>query len=231
MSLITSFSKLYDLASRPTFAGMQTENGFFVINEQDAKSSPVPMTQLRVEQNGVIFTAFNFRLVKGMKDITSTRSSMLKDHDCDGIVFASDNTHDSIILAELKSRFSSRHLAEAFEQMVHSYLKLHAMLSMCKGYSIDTVSVHFIAACQCFEDANQRDGVYNFLGKAEVVPNTSFEGKFLRRLIEKHTIDVTLGDVTDLWGMPLNEALANRKLTMSLQVTNNYGDDHVKCII
>ena len=109
--------------------------------------------------------------------------------------------------------------------MIISFLKMHAMLSLCKDYSIDTLSLHFVASCQCFEDNNQEAGVYNYLNKAESTTDTTFEGSFMRKLIENHNIEIKLGDITSLWNIPLNSSLTDKKLTLSLQLTQHYGDN------
>ena len=163
-------------------------------------------------------------LVKGIGDITEMRSSKLKDLDCDGVTFASHLGHDNLIFSELKSKFSTQKVYEAFQQMTHSFLKVHAMLSLCENYTLNNVSLHFIAACQCFEDKNQEDGVYNRLSKEEQIDNTTFVGKFMRRLIEQHDITIRFGDMTAVWGLPLNQSLANKEITLSLQVTQKFGD-------
>lgn len=108
--------------------------------------------------------------------------------------------------------------------MTHSFLKMHAMLSLCKDYKVEDVSLHFIAACQCFEDKDQEDGIYNRLSKEEQVDSTTFVSKFLRRLIEQHDLKVKFGDVTAVWSLPINQVLADKEITLSLQVTQNFGD-------
>ena len=225
MSVNASFVQLFDKVAQPYFAGKETKVGFFEVKEHHADASPAPMILLRVLQNDAEFTSFNHGLVQGMKDITETRSSIMLDSDCDGIAFVLRDAHEGLIFAELKSRFSTRHIKQAFGQMINSFLKMHAMLSLCKDYSIDTLSLHFIAACQCFEDNNQEVGVYNYLNKAESATDATFEGSFIRKLIEKHDIEIKLGDITSLWNIPLNSSLTDKKLTLSLQLTQHYGDN------
>ena len=131
---------------------------------------------LRVEHAGATFASFNFMLVKGMGDITEKRSSQFEDYDCDGVTIVAHQGHDGLVFSELKSKFSTQKLYEAFRQMTHSFLKMHAMLSLCKDYKVEDVSLHFIAACQCFEDKDQEDGIYNRLSKEEQEDDTTFAG-------------------------------------------------------
>ena len=221
MSLCNTFVELYDKAQRPEFAAYHTSYGYFEVKECDTGAS---VTRLRVTMPNAEFSSFNNHLVKGMKEITEIRSSRLLDSDCDGIAFVNYNGHDGLVLAELKSRFSTMHLKKAFGQLTHSFLKMHAMLSLCKDYSIDTISLHFIVACQCFSDNNQEDSVYNLLSKAENSDSASFEGKLLRKLLEQHHLEVPFGTLTSLWNMPLNSSLIEKPLTLSLQLTQHFGD-------
>ena len=224
MSVNVTFAKLFDRASEQGFADKETGVGAFEVKELKADSSPVPMKLLRVEQKDAEFTSFNHCLVEGMKDLTETRTSIIRDLDCDGVAFVEHDSQEGLIFTELKSRFSTGNIEGAFGQMFASFLKMHSMLSLCKDYSIDKISVHFIAACQCFEDDNQTDGVYNWLNKVESAAKSTFGGMFLRKLIEKHDIVVKFGDITGLWDLPLNESLTDKSVTLSLQMTQNYGD-------
>jgi hypothetical protein len=152
MSVNATFAKLFDRASVQGFADKEIGVGAFEVKEHKADSSPVPMKLLRVELQDAEFTSFDHRLVEGMKDLTETRTGIIRDLDCDGVAFVEHDTQEGLIFAELKSRFSTGNIEGAFGQMFTSFLKMHAMLSLCKGYSLDKISVHFIAACQCMED-------------------------------------------------------------------------------
>ena len=221
MSIISSFGQLYDKTLNPAFANYSISNGAFEVNEHDPRAST---TLLRVEQTGTKFASFNYMLVKGMGDVTEKRSSLLEDHDCDGVAITLNQGHDGLIFSELKSKFSTQKIYEAFRQMTHSFLKMHAMLSLCQDYSLDTVSLHFIAACQCFEDKDQEDGIYNRLSKEEQSDETTFVSKFLRRLIEQHDVRAKFGELSAVWNLPLNQSLSEKEITLSLQVTRNFGD-------
>lgn len=221
MSIISSFGELFDKTLNPAFANYTTSNDAFEVNEHDPNASTA---LLRVEQTGAVFASFNYMLVKGMGDITEKRSSLFKNYDCDGVTIMSNQGHDGLIFSELKSKFSIQKLYEAFRQMSHSFLKMHAMLSLCKDYAIDATSLHFIAACQCFEDKDQEDGIYNRISKEEQIDKTTFVSKFLRRLIEQHDVTVRFGEITSVWNLPLNQALSDKEITLSLQLTQNFGD-------
>ena len=224
MSVCQSFLDLFNKTARTSFANKTICTDFFVVDECNPNQSSVPLTTLQVKQIGSNFTSFNDKLVKNMKDITTKRSCFLLDKDCDGVAFVSNNNSEGLILVELKSRFNIQHIEEAFKQMTFSYLKLHAMFSLCKDYTIDALSIKFVAACQCFEDNNQRDFVYNELNKVGMLPNPTFNGRFLRKLIDNKTMVVKLGSITNIWKIPLSNYLIDKQLTLSLQFTQAYGD-------
>lgn len=226
MSIISSFGELYDKTLDPAYANYRVTSGAFEVDEHDP-SPQVKTRHLRVEQIGAHFASFNYMLVKGMSDFTEKRSSKLLDADCDGVAVVSNRGQEGLVFSELKSKFSTQKLHDAFRQMTHSFLKVHAMLSLCRDYAIDGVSLHFIAACQCFEDKVQEDGIYNHISKEEQLSECTFVGKFMRKLIEQHDITVKLGDVMAVWNLPLNQQLANKEVTLSLQVSPRFGEASV----
>ncbi len=224
MSILSSFGELFDKTLEPAFANYTASSDAFEVNEHDTNPK-VKTRHLRVEQTGAAFASFNYMLVKGMGDITEKRSSQFEDHDCDGITIKSYQGQDGLVFSELKSKFSTQKVYEAYQQMTHSFLKMHAMLSLCKDYTLEDVSLHFIAACQCFEDKDQEDGIYERLNKEEQLGKHTFAGKFLRRLIEQHELTVKFGEVASVWSLPLNKSLADKEIKLTLQVTQNYGDN------
>lgn len=223
MSIIVSFGELFDKTLNPILANYTASSNTFEVIEHDPNPK-ISTRRLRVEQNGASFASFNHMLVKGMGDITEIRSSRLENHDCDGIAIKTFHGQDGLVFSELKSRFSTQKIYEAFQQMTHSFLKMHAMLSLCKDYKLDDISLHFIAACQCFENKDQEDGIYNRLSKEEQESKHTFAGKFLRRLIQMHEMTVKFGEVATVWNLPLNQTLADKEIRLTLLVTQNYGD-------
>lgn len=226
MSIISSFGELYDRTLDPAFANYTVTSDAFEVDEHDTNPG-VKTKHLLVQHTGADYVSFNHNLVKGMSEITTKRSGYLLDSDCDGVTFVSSPGQDGLIFSELKSTFSTQKLFEAFQQMTHSFLKMHSILSLCKDYAIDGVSLHFIAACQCFEDKNQEDGVYNQISKEEQLGGKTFAGKFLRKLIEHKNVTVKFSKIMAIYNLPLSQALANKDITLSLQMTKKYNDRNV----
>ena len=132
---------------------------------------------------------------------------------------------------ELKSRFSTQKIKYAFTQITFSFLKLHAMLSLCQDYDIDNMPLHFVVACKCFEHKQQEDAVQNIVEKAKMADPSSFEAYFLSKLLKHGRIITTFGEIAIQYGLLLNSHLAGKKLTMSLQLTANYTDTSVTYLV
>ena len=49
-----------------------------------------------------------------MGDITERRSSHFENHDCDGVTFKTYQGQDGLVFSELKSKFSTQKVYEAF---------------------------------------------------------------------------------------------------------------------
>ena len=219
MSVGSSFLARYDKTSSPAFAAHNDTQNSFEVREYEQGAT---VTLLRVNLPGADFISFNHQLVKGMKDLTQTRSSSLLDSDCDGISFVEHQGKDGIVVAELKSRFNTQHIKKAYGQLVFSFAKLHAMLSLCTEYDIDDLMLHFVVSCKCFENINQEEGVMNTLMKAESVDCDCFEKKFLRKLIKHHRLVIKIGEIASIYGLTLNPVIANKEITLALQLTDTY---------
>lgn len=222
MSVSSEFLGLYDKTANPAFAGHTVTLGAFDVTEHEQNAT---LTLLSVNKAGAEFVSFNHDLVKGMKDMTETRSSYLHDSDCDGIAFVSHNNVEGIVVAELKSRFSTKHICKAYSQIVFSFLKLHAMLSLCNGYAIDSLTIHFVVSCKCFQDKLQEESVMNLISKAEMANPDSFEGKLLRKLISTHRMTIKIGEIASMYGLAINPVVADKDIILALQLTNAYTDN------
>ncbi len=224
MSAASAFLKVYDKVGNRAFADCHQSLGSYEVNEHEYNAT---MTKLNVTMPQAEFIAFDHRLVKNMKDFTEHRTTLIQDTDCDGLAFIMYNGQEGIVATELKSRFSTQKIKYAFTQITFSFLKLHAMLSLCQDYDIDSMLLHFVVACKCFEHKMQEDKVLNYVEKAKMADPSSFEAYFLRNLLKHGRITTTLGEIACQYGLSLNSHLADKELTMSLQLTMNYADTSV----
>lgn len=176
------------------------------------------MTQLDVKAQGQ-FLGFDQGLVQGVKDITVRMSSFLEDKDCDGFAFLMDtNSHEHLVFAELKSNFDVQKITGAFHQIIMSFVKMHAWLSLCGQYDLENVKVHFVAACKCPKE-NRRDDVMLRISQAQQLGKDTFETKFLRPLLKSHFMKVKMSDFGDIKKLPFHEIIKDKEITMYFQLT------------
>lgn len=190
----------------------------WIVKEHDKSAT---MTLLEVKAEG-IFLGFNHGLVKGVRDTTTRMSSKLEDKDCDGIAFFQDQSkQEHLVFVELKSNFDIDKIKKAFHQITMSYIKMYAWLSVCKNYHPTNIIIHFIAACKrCKDEADIMLRIAQSLQLGE----DSFETKFLKPLLQNHTIKVKLSEFQDIKQLPFNDFISEKEIIMYLQLTNNVED-------
>lgn len=185
------------------------------------------MNHLRIEEPGSMFTVYPADLLKDMPSITSERSSSIKDKDCDGIIFHKKEGIEDLILTELKSGFDTGKICDAFNQIIHSFLKLHIMFSVCKDYQVSQLSVKFIVVCKTYKDEAQEAGVLEKINNAQTLKSGTFEDKFLSRLLANKYVDVIMDEFHDVSINPFNDDIKNKHIQMRLCLTNSYADTSV----
>lgn len=219
MVLSDSFMKMFDKAV--SFAGKVEKKNIWTVEEHKYGAT---MTQLEINANGT-FLGFDHQLVKGVKDITTSRSSTLEDKDCDGIAFLLDDVdQEHLVFVELKSGFDIGKITGAFHQIIMSFIKMHAWLSLCRGYDIEQLKVHFITACKCYKNKDQEENVLQRISQAQELENDTFETKFLKPLLNKHHIKVKLSSFVDIQKLPFHDSICDKEISMYLQLTAQHSD-------
>lgn len=219
MAVSDSFIQIFDKSLTRGHAGMSV--GKWVVTEHEKDAT---MTRLEVNSDGY-FVGFDHDLVKGIKDTTAKMSGTLEDKDCDGIAFLTDSLQqEHLVFTELKSGFDIKKITDAFHQITMSFIKMHAWLSLCRHYNIEDLKVHFIVACKCYKDKDQEDNVMLRISQAQELGKNNFETKFLRPLLKKQHINVTLSAFRDISRLPFHDSISNKKITMYLQLTKTHGD-------
>ncbi len=227
MLLSDSFMKMFDKVKILAGTG-KSENIWKVMEHQPSAT----MNQLEVNANGT-FWGFNHEIVKSVKDITTRMSSKLEDKDCDGVAFLLDDVNDyakqkHLVFVELKSSFDISKIKGAFHQITMSFIKMHAWLSLCKGYDIDQLKVHFITACKCYKDEDQEANVMLRISQAQELETETFETKFLKPLLDEQNIKVKLSSFDDIEGLPFHDSICNKEIAMYLQLTAQYSNSKTK---
>ena len=225
--LSESFMKMFDKADH--LAGTGKNKNIWEVKEHQPSAT---MNQLEVNANGT-FWGFNHEVVKNVKDITTRMSSKLKDKDCDGVAFLLDDVNDDakqehLVFVELKSSFDIIRIKGAFHQITMSFIKMHAWLSLCKGYDIDQLKVHFITACKCYKNEDQEANVMLRISQAKELEEETFEIKFLKPLLDEKNIKVKLSSFDDIKELPFHDSICNKEIAMYLQLTAQYFNSKTK---
>lgn len=185
------------------------------------------MNLLKIENSGCQFSNYTADLVKDMPSITTERTECIKDKDCDGVIFRNIGGQEDLILVELKSGFDTGKICDAFNQVLHSFLKVHVMLSACKNYDISTYPMKFIVACRTFKDEAQEAGVLEKISNAQTLNSGIFEDKFLARLLVNKYVDVKMDEFHDISANSFSDDIKNKHIQMRLCLTNNYADTSI----
>lgn len=226
MALNNTFTTMFDKSIGNGHAHEYKNKWVVVEHENNAT-----MNRLEVNATGD-FLGFDHDLVKGVKDTTARMSSKLEDKDCDGIAFLNDHSRqEHLVFAELKSNFDVQKITGAFHQITMSFVKMHAWLSLCKGYSLDEIKVHFITACKCYKDKDQEDNVRLRISQAQQLGNETFETKFLKPLLDKNNIKVKLSSFGDIQKLPFHDCISEKEICMYLQLTENPSDSQTSVTI
>ena len=226
MALSNTFTTIFDKAI--TNGHVHEYEDKWVVVEHGKEAT---MTHLEVNAYGK-FLGFDQDLVKGVKDTTTKMSSNLDDKDCDGIAFLNDNSQkEHLVFAELKSGFDVYKITGAFHQLIMSFIKMHAWLSLCKDYNLDELKIHFITACKCCKDKDQEDNVRHRISQAQQLGKDTFEAKFLKPLLDKHKIKVKLSSFGDIQKLPFHDCISEKEIDMYLQKTENFSDSQTSLAI
>lgn len=218
--LIDSFKQVYNKTSSYC---TDTPN---VCEVREAKTGST-MNLLKLDNPGCQFSNYTSDLVKDMPSITTERTECIKDKDCDGIIFRNNSGQEELILIELKSGFDTGKICDAFNQILHSFLKMHVMLSACKNYEISTFPMKFIVACKTFKDKAQEAGVLEKISNAQTLNSGIFEDKFLARLLVNKYVDVKMNEFHDISVNSFSDDIKNKRIQMRLCLTNNYADTSI----
>lgn len=218
MMITDSFLQVFD-----KIANSVTDNCCNVYEKQAGAT----MNRVIIVDKGARMVCYDENAVKDMKPFTIHRSSFLRDKECDGIVLVEKNYPETykIILTDLKSGFDLSNIEKAYKQMFFSFLKLHAMLSLCEGYDVNSHEIEMIAACKCMRDKVQEDNVYKILN--DRLKTDAKTARTFFKLINEGTACVKLADFPIENMPPLNKDIYNKEIRLFLSVTQTPNDSIV----
>lgn len=194
--------------------------------EKDAK-----LKQLTIQKKDTLFIGFNEEITKSIS--ICKRSSNFEDKECDGFSFLKEKDKIvGLLFVELKSKYARNKIEDSIKQMLFSFLKIHSMLSLCEGYSLDALDIYFCSATQCAKNEAEDAKLLEFINERIKNKNDVSEvfyyetGKLFRELIikgeAKRKVKLLLS--TFKINLPIHQDIAEKYLTIHLSTTSSYGN-------
>lgn len=193
------------------------------IKESD---SGAKLKEAVLQRPNVTFFMANEDAIRTMPELIGGLEPLGSKKVCDGAIIVHDGESEKMYFIDLKSRLDTKKILGAFIQDICSLFRLNMILPLCNGYDFKALPIEMIVACLCFENQDQKDGVYTKLDKG--IRQGDELCKLLYRLIEGGSIDIPLSkipQVADIKG--LANSYANKRVILSLRLTKNYTDDSI----
>ena len=172
------------------------------------------------------FHVINNSFYQGIKNTTEDRSTYLWDSDCDGVCAIEIEGEKHYVFVDLKSNFDTKKVRDAYLQDLHTFLKMHTLLSLCEGYSLrEEVVIDLIVACKTFRNQEQEDRVMDIIFQNVALEEASFEKDFLNDLLYGSQPKVCkLGDFISIKELPFHSEIKQAEVRMHLVLSEHYED-------
>lgn len=209
------FCQFFD---KTVLTGFKESSDIWRIHEE---SSSAFVKDLEVKKSGAIFKGFDQLLTKSMDSLTTKRSSTFKDKECDGVAFVKISAEERLLFVELKSKYDTSRISCALEQMCCSFLKMHSMLSLCKGYSLYSLPIDFCAVTLCCRDDDEHAKVNMFISQALMSDEQKDIGSFFDNLFSKGYVNITFNRLFKILNidLPLHDDIMNKDIKVYLTTT------------
>ena len=161
-----------------------------------------------------------------MPDLTCKRSTRFENKDCDGVAFVNSTTNEGLLFVELKSKYDTSQISKAIRQMCFSFLKLHAMLSLCSKYALDKMEITFCVATKCAANESEDSKVRQFISQATQLEEQKDFGKFLQNLFSKGRNNVSFDNLFKYLciSLPLHDVIRNKNIKVHLVTSSTPND-------
>lgn len=214
MEIIESMLSLYDKKS----CNCHYCSCNWVLTEAEPSAT---FKKLTLCMDGATFGTIDNAFYKGLDKIICSRSSFLKDKDCDGVSFCEINGRMHMLFVELKSSFSE--IERAFKQNFFTLLKMHMFFSLCRGYDIENLTIDFFVACSPFKDKDQESDILSRLNMADEADSLCYHEKCLLNHLYygKETV-VTIGELPFAKNIKLNKSIISSPIHLHLYSPTSY---------
>lgn len=214
MKTSEAFCLFFDKVASKNF-GYHQAHGLWRVHEN---SKQAKLTDLDVKCADADLVGFNENLTRSMPDLTCKRSTKFKDKECDGVAFVCSATNEGLLFVELKSKYDTSQVSDAIKQMCFSFLKIHAMLSLCSEYALNKTEITFCVATKCAVNESEDAKVVEFISQATLLEEQKAYGKFLQNLFSKGYDNVSFNNLFKYLciNLPLHDAIKNKKIKVHL---------------
>ena len=215
MKTSETFCQFFDKVVSTNF-GYHKAHGLWHIHEQGKQAK---LTDLDVKCAIADFVGFNENLTRSMPDFTSKRSTKFEDKDCDGVAFVSSTTNEGLLFVELKSKYDTSQISKAIRQMCFSFLKIHAMLSLCSKYELNEMEITFCVAAKCAVNESEDAKVAEFISQATLLEEQKDYGLFLQDLFTKGCNNISFDNLFKylcIINLPLHDDIKNKTIKVHL---------------
>lgn len=214
MKTSETFCQFFDKVVSTNF-GYHKAHGYWNVHENDKLAT---LKDLYIIGYAVDFVGFNENLTRSMHDLTCKRSTKFEDKECDGVAFVCSATNEGLLFVELKSKYGTSQISKAIRQMCFTFLKMHAMLSLCSEYALNKTEITFCVATKCAVNESEDAKVVEFIGQATLLEEQKAYGKFLQNLFRKGCNNVSFNNLFKYLciNLPLHDAIKNKKIKVHL---------------
>lgn len=185
---------------------------------------------LYIQNAGAQLRKFDTNYVKDFKNSTENISSVLKDSNCDGVVFIKGKDEKlHFVFTELKSKQTADNLKKAFKQVIFTFIKYHQLLSICSDYDISNITIDFVLSCHA-ADNNEYAETYLDVQSEQILiadaPTKQFVADMLPVLMNNKSYSFKLKDVDILNSYPFNQYIIEKSIKMHLATSITSTDDN-----
>ena len=222
MKTSEAFCQFFDNVVSRDF-GYHQAHSYWNVCENDKQAT---LKDLDIIGYAVDFVGFNEKLNRSMPDLTCKRSTRFENKDCDGVAFVNSTTNEGLLFVELKSKYDTSQISKAIRQMCFSFLKLHAMLSLCSKYALDKMEITFCVATKCAANESEDSKVRQFISQATQLEEQKDFGKFLQNLFSKGRNNVSFDNLFKYLciSLPLHDVIRNKNIKVHLVTSSTPND-------
>lgn len=187
--------------------------------------------RLVFRKSGCVFFTLDSHFIEPEKFVHQTVGDNLRDKNCDAACIWNESEGDSgenevLMMVELKSKFSSSEIRDAFMQTIYSYLRMHMAMSLCDGYDCKAQTLRLCVGCQRY-DTDSYTKVIEKISKLKEAKIEGFNTVVLYKLLQGHTVAVRFGRLLEFYRIELKlpRHLLDKDVQMNLYLTKDVSDE------